>query len=213
MYFYLYDLKCAQGQIYPYVWQTVAKTALGLSFALIKYKTKKQKRNFHKHAFKTNVFFKYNLYLWVCNFFYPSDPHHWLQFINLNDTYLITYLLNYSMKQSLFWEANQFLASQEIPCILWNPNVHYRIHKLPLPIPLLSQINPFQASPIHFLKIYFNIIFPSMPGSFKGFLSLRFPHQNPVCTCPLPPYVLHAPPTSLFSILSPERYWENSTDH
>jgi hypothetical protein len=29
------------------------------------------------------------------------------------------------MEQSLFWEANEFSASQETPCIIWNPKVHY----------------------------------------------------------------------------------------
>jgi hypothetical protein len=32
-----------------------------------------------------------------------------------------THLLTYSMERSPPWEANRFSASQEIPCILWNP--------------------------------------------------------------------------------------------
>jgi len=38
------------------------------------------------------------------------------------------YLLTYSMEQSPR-EANKFLASQEIPHILWKTKVHYRIYK------------------------------------------------------------------------------------
>ena len=49
------------------------------------------------------------------------------------------YLLTYSMDQSPSWEANWFAASQEIPRILWNPKIHYRIHKCPPPARVLSE--------------------------------------------------------------------------
>jgi hypothetical protein len=91
-------------------------------------------------------------------------------------------LHNYLMEQSPSWEANRFSASQHIPCILWNPKVHYRIHKCPPPDPILSQIYPAHAPTSHFLKSHFNIILPSRPGSSKWSLSLRFPHQSPVYT-------------------------------
>ena len=39
------------------------------------------------------------------------------------------------------WEANQFSASQEIPSVLQNPKVHYRIRNSQPPVPILSHSN------------------------------------------------------------------------
>ena len=62
-----------------------------------------------------------------------------------------------------------------------------------LPLSQVPAICPYsesdQSCPCpssNFLKLQFNIIFPSMPGFSRGTLPLMFPHQNPVCTSPLP---------------------------
>ena len=103
-----------------------------------------------------------------------------------NSTYLLTYLLTYSVEQSSSLKANRFSASQGIPHILLNPKVHYPINKCPPPVPLLSQLDPVHTPTLHFLKIHLNIILPSTPGSPKWSLSLRFPHQHPVYASPPP---------------------------
>ena len=96
------------------------------------------------------------------------------------------------MVQSLSREANWFAASQEIPRISRNPNVHYRTHKRPPPVSILGQPNPVHIPTSHLLEIHPNIIHPSTPRSPQRSPSLQFPHQDPIhplsspirATCP-----------------------------
>ena len=114
------------------------------------------------------------------------------------------------MEQSPSWEASGFSANQVIPRILWNPKVHYHIHKCPPPVPILSQLHPVHTAKFHFLKIHLNIILPSTFGSVKWSFSQVSPPKP--CIRLSHPYALHAPPISFFSILSPEQYWVSGTD-
>ena len=121
-------------------------------------------------------------------------------------------LLTYSMEQSPSWAANWFSATQEIPCILWNPKVHYCIHKCPPPVPILTQLDPVHTP---------------TPTSWRSILILSshlclglpiclFPSGFPIKTLymPLLSYISATCPTHLILlILSLEQYWVRSIVH
>jgi len=135
-------------------------------------------------------------------------------------TYLLTYLLSHSlthsfthsMEHSSSWETNRFSTSQEISRILYNPKIRDRVNKCPPTVPVLSQISPVHSTHSHFRKIHFNFVLPLMLWTSKVYLSLRFPHQNPVTTShPHKCYMSRL--ISFFSIWSPEYYLVRITDH
>jgi hypothetical protein len=119
-------------------------------------------------------------------------PTYWLTYLlTYSLTYLITYFLNYLLTYSLThspthstqnsssWKANRFAASQEILHILWNPKVYHRIIKCPPPVRIPNRLDLVHTPVYNSLKIGFNIILPSTPGSPKWSIFLRFLHQKP----------------------------------
>jgi len=81
------------------------------------------------------------------------------------------------MQYSPSWESNRFSVSQEIPRILWNPKVHYRIQNSPPSVPVLRKINPVHP-PIPLLEDSVWYYPPIYSWSSKWSLSLCSPHQT-----------------------------------
>jgi len=67
-------------------------------------------------------------------------------------------------------------SSQEIPCLLSNPKVHYRGHSNSPLDTRLSQMNLIHISTSYFFKIHFIITLPSTPKSLKMVYCLTFPY-------------------------------------
>jgi hypothetical protein len=57
-------------------------------------------------------------------------------------------------------EVASCAATQELPSILWNPNVHYDIHNSTPLFHILTQTNAVDATLFYLSKIHFNITHP-----------------------------------------------------
>ena len=98
------------------------------------------------------------------------------------------------MVQSPSWKANWFAASQEIPSISRNPNVHYRTHKRPPHISILGQPNPIQSIYPHstswrsILMLFTHLCLGLPSGLFPSSFptkTLYTPVSSPIrATCP-----------------------------
>jgi len=91
--------------------------------------------------------------------------------------------LSKSMAQSPSWTANSPSACQEGTCSLWKLKIHYRIHKIPPLLRVLSQMTAVLALSSYFLKFRFNIILPYtstwssnrlLPSGFSTRICMKF---------------------------------------
>jgi hypothetical protein len=94
------------------------------------------------------------------------------------------------MGQSPFWETDSCSAGQEIPRLLWNPNVHYRVHKSPSLDLVLNQFNPADTLTPFFKGCY------SVVSAFQAFPLKICMHYSFV------PCLLHSPSVSSSLICS-----------
>jgi hypothetical protein len=78
------------------------------------------------------------------------------------------------MEQSPSWDASDTLSYSKNSTLLWNPKVHYRVHKSPPTVPILSQIIPIRIRQPYF----FNTFLLSTPRSPEWSLPFRLPNQN-----------------------------------
>jgi hypothetical protein len=84
------------------------------------------------------------------------------------------------------WSSLTSSVTQELPNILWNPKVHFRVQNRPSLLPILSQMNPVHAHPYYFkahLTPSYRLILSFLVVSFfRGFqpeLCMKFSPTGP----------------------------------
>ena len=117
------------------------------------------------------------------------DTDQWRDAMNVERTFQSHQLIT-SKEQNPSWEAKSSSAIQEIPRILRNPNVRYRIYKSPPPDPSwATSIQSTSPHPISWrssliLSSNLRLCLPSglFPSCFLNDLSspLRVPHSPPI---------------------------------
>jgi hypothetical protein len=99
------------------------------------------------------------------------------------------------MELSTSREGANCATIQELPSILMYTKVHYRVHKSPPLVPILSQVDPVHTIPSCLSKIYFNIVHPPCLPLPSGLFPSAFP-ANILYAFLFTPFMLHALPIS-----------------
>jgi hypothetical protein len=110
------------------------------------------------------------------------QPIYLSQFHNLLEIHFTTYLpfSSWSSKDK-HSEADSSAAGQEVPHLLWNPNIHCYTQKSKYWTLFWASL--IQNLTTYFFKIHFNMFFPSMPRS-STFLQVF--QQKIVCISSVP---------------------------
>jgi hypothetical protein len=112
------------------------------------------------------------------------------------------------MEHSSSWEANNHSASQEILRLLWNPKVHYRVHKSPPLVPILNQMDLVHNFPNYFLRsrlIFYAHLRLRLPS---GLFPSGFSDQNFVYISHLSHACYTAALLTLFYLIAPTIFGE-----
>ena len=129
--------------------------------------------------------------------------------------YLLTSLLTYLLtpcNRVLLEKLTGSAASQEIPRILWKPKVHFRIHKCPPSVPILSQLDPVHTPhPTSWRSIL--ILSPHLrPGLPSGLFPSGFSTKT-LYTPLLSPVRATCPAHLILLDFITQQYWVRGTDH
>ena len=105
-----------------------------------------------------------------------------------------------SVERSRAWEA-----AQEFSRILWNPNVHCRVHNSRPRVPVLSQVQLTPTRHVYTSSIL--ILSPNLLTPFKRSLPFGFSSQKCMCISVLPRTCSMPRPSHLPRRENPDRVW------
>jgi hypothetical protein len=100
------------------------------------------------------------------------------------------------MELSPSWESASHAGTQELPNISWNPKVHYRVHKSPPLVPILSQNNSVHTTQSYLrstliLSTHLCLGLPSV-SFLLAFPPVSYMHSSPIrATCPAQLILIH----------------------
>jgi hypothetical protein len=85
------------------------------------------------------------------------------------------------MEESPSREADSSSPFQEIPCVVWNRNIYYSIHKNSPRVLILSHINSFHVPRPIYLSLILILSFHIRPQTFQIVSFRQVSEPYPVC--------------------------------